>query len=260
MRRGFSIVGLLVVVAVLLVMYAMFYGSISGLKSGTDDAGRAVPASPGRLTDMFQTQQLMQSLISSSIGGDPAFPRPSDLTGDEGDDVTAAVYSLLIAQRIVSPDALISDMDWGNVEPYDQYDWHAWNPAEGEYWDAGFSADLDEYSNVSYAHLVLYGDRATHWSSRRMDSTMPVLGNRGPEGGVPSVDSLTCDPDTGRWAGYFAYGDGHVSLVQGLDAARRAGAGGEDHVFRIDDDDAHGDAILGFTRSIGRSGPMLQWD
>lgn len=260
MRRGFSIVGLLVVVAVMLVMYAMFYGSISGLKSGTDDGGRAVPASPGRMTDMFQTQQLMQSLISSSIAGDPAFPWPSELTGDEADDVTANVYSLLIAERIVSPDALISSMDWGNVEPYDQYNWNAWNPSDGEYWDSGFSADLHDISNVSYAHLVLYGDRASHWSSRKMDSTMPVLGNRGPEDGVPSVDSLTCDPDTGRWAGYFAYGDGHVALVQGIDAARRRFAGGEDHVFRIDDEDGHGDAILGFTREWDRSGPILQWD
>ncbi len=260
MRRGFSIVGLLVVVAIMLVMYAMFYGSISGLKTGTDDAGRAVPASGGRMRDMFQTQQLIQSLISSSVAGDPAFPRPSAMTGDEADDTTDHVYSLLIAERIVSPEALISSMDWGNVEAYDRYDWNAWNPSDGEYWDPGFSADLADISNVSYAHLVLYGDRASHWSSRKMDSTMPVLGNRGPKDGVSSVDSLTCDPDTGRWAGYFAYGDGHVALVQGVGNASRRGQVGVDLVFRMDDEEGHSDAILGFTRDIGRSGPILQWD
>jgi hypothetical protein len=260
MRRGFSLVGLLVVVAVMAVMYALMAESLKGFQTGTDDAGRAVPASKGRLTDMFQIQQLMQSLNTYGLGGKGEFPRPSLKTGDGSDDTTANLYSMLIAERIVSPEALISKMDQGNVEPYGQYDWNAWNPEDGVYWDEGFTADLDDISNVSYAHMVLYGDRATHWSSKKMDSSMPILGNRGPRDGEPNVDSWVCDPGTGRWAGYFAYGDGHVVLVQGLGDARRRYDGGEDHVFRIDDEVRHGDSILGFTSGMDRDGPILQWD
>jgi hypothetical protein len=260
MRRGFSLIGLIVVVAVMAVMYALMFESLKGIQTGTDESGRAVPTSKGRLTDMFQIQQLMQSLNVHGLGGKGGFPRPSDKTGEASDDVTANLYSLLIAERIVSPSALISTMDQGNVERYEQYDWNVWDPSEGEYWDTGFSADLLDVSNVSYAHMVLYGDRASHWSSRKMDSTMPIVGNRGPRDGEDDVDSWVCDPNTGRWAGYFAYGDGHVMLVQGLGDARRRFAGGEDHVFRIDDEDQHGDAILGFTSDMTRNGPILQWD
>jgi hypothetical protein len=48
--------------------------------------------------------------------------------------------------------------------------------------------------------------------------------------------------------------------VQGLGDARRRYDGGEDHVFRIDDEVRHGDSILGFTSGMDRDGPILQWD
>ena len=59
-RRAFSLVGLLVVLAIMVVMYAMFAESLKGIGSGTSDDGTAVPVNKGRITDMVQLQQLME--------------------------------------------------------------------------------------------------------------------------------------------------------------------------------------------------------
>ncbi len=261
MRRGFTIVGLLVVIVIILVLYSLTFESLKGIQTGTAEDGSAVPASKGRLTDMFQLQQLGQSLTMIGLSSGDAFPRPSDLTGNVGDDVTASVYSLLLAQRAVSAESLVSPLDEANVEVYRNYQWGRWDPNDGPQWDEGFSADLDDLTNVSYAHLVLYGDRAAHWSSRKLDSSMPIFGNRGPRDGEASDMSLTCDPETGRWAGYVVFGDGHVSLLQDItEATRRLRSGGVDGFFSIDDEARNADAIIGFTSDMDEDGPTLQWD
>jgi len=215
------------------------------------------------MTDMFNLQQLMQSLNAGSLGGlrsGDGFPRPSAETGRAEDDTTANVYSLLIARRVVSPEALVSPLDQAWVEVATDYDWGSWQGSDDPPWDQRFSADLEDVSNVSYAHLVLYGDRDVHWSTRRLDSAMPIFSSRGPQDGIEDTDSLTCDPATGRWSGHVVFGDGHVELINGAGDAVRRGRGGEDHYFRIDDEDRHRDAILGFTSEMTSDGPILQWD
>ncbi|MDP7071038.1 MAG: hypothetical protein QF561_06795 [Phycisphaerales bacterium] len=260
MRRGFTIVGLLVVIVIILVLYSLTFESLKGIQTGTAEDGSAVPASKGRLTDMFQLQQLAQTMTLSGLGGGELFPRPSELTGDVEDDITASVYSLMIAQRLVSPESLVSPLDEANVEAAD-YQWGSWGPRDGAAWDETFAADLDDLTNVSYAHLVLYGDRVAHWSSRKLDSTMPIFSNRGPRNGEASEASLTCHPETGRWTGYTAFGDGHVALLQDIsNARRRPRSGGVDGFFSIDDEDRHADAIIGFTSGMDAEGPTLQWD
>ena len=244
----------------MVAMYALFAESLKGIGSGTSDTGTAVPVNKGRIKDMFQLQQLMSALNTAGLGGGGAFPRPSELTGDASDDTTANVYSLLIARRVIPAEMLISPLDNAIAEVYTDYRWDSWDPSSGIRWDAGFSADLDEYTNVSYAHLVLYGDRDKHWSSHHLDSSFPIFSNRGPEDGLASRDSLTCDADTGRWAGYVAFGDGHIDLINGVGNATRNTASGPDGFFQIDDAGRHTDAVLGFTEFMGSGGPTLQWD
>ncbi|MDP6890360.1 MAG: hypothetical protein QF471_03445, partial [Phycisphaerales bacterium] len=260
MRKGFSLVGLLVGVAIMVVLYAILAQSLKGIGSGTSDSGKAVPVNKGRIADMFQLQQLMASLNTAGLGGGGDFPRPSELTGDASDDTTANVYSLLVAQRVIPAEMLISPLDNAIAEVCTDYDWSGWDPSSGVRWDTGFSADLDDYTNVSYAHLALYGERDENWSSRLMDSSFPIFSNRGPEDGIASRESLTCDADTGRWAGYVAFSDGHIDLINGVADATRHSADGHDAFFRIDDDRRHADAILGFTEMMRRGGPDLQWD
>ena len=57
--RGFSLVGLLVVMAIMVVMYAMFAESLKGIGSRASDSGKAVPVNKGRIKDLEQLQQLM---------------------------------------------------------------------------------------------------------------------------------------------------------------------------------------------------------
>jgi len=106
----------------------------------------------------------------------------------------------------------------------------------------------------------LYGERDKNWSSQLMDSSFPIFSNRGPEDGIASRDSLACDADTGRWAGYVAFSDGHIDLINGVAGATRHSADGPDAFFHIDDDRRHADAILGFTEMMRQGGPVLQWD
>ena len=256
MRRGVSLIGILVVLGIIVVLYSISFESLKGIRTGVAEDGSAVPASQGRITDMFQLQQLMQSLNMSSMG-DGEFPRPSAESGDEADDTTASMYSLLVARRLVSPEALISPMDQALVEPA-SYDWSAAHDRDRP-WDPRFSADLSDLSNVSYAHLALWGDRDENWASR-LNSSMPIFSSRGPQDGQPDPASYTCDPDTGRWTGHVVFGDGRVVLLQSLSEAQRNGRGGADHFFRIDDDERHADAILGFTSKVTSRGPILQWD
>ncbi len=259
MRRGLSIIGLLVGVVCMFVLYVILAESLKGPLTGTGQDGGYVANSAPRMQDMMQLRNLMQGMQMKSGSSGQSYPRPSELTDDVSDDTTANLFSLLVAERYVSPDALISPMDAGLVEPMKDYAWGTWDPSRGKYWDDAFRADLDDVSNVSYAHMVLYGDRLDHWSSRRMDSGFPLLGNRGPRDGVESTDSWACLED-GSWAGQIAYGDGHVELRIGTAQARRSGSVGADQYFRIDDADRHSDAILGFTAEMDEDGPTLQWD
>jgi prepilin-type processing-associated H-X9-DG protein len=101
-----------------------------------------------------------------------------------------------------------------------------------------------------------------------MDSTFPVLGNRGPKDGH-DPRSITNGPD-GRWrGGHFVYGDGHVESVlwimpdepAGSDSqAMRALTSESDNPFAIDDEENHSDAILSFTRKMKETGPVIQFD
>lgn len=248
-------IGLLVVIAIMAVLYALTYESLKGITSGTTEDGVGVQANKGRLQDMFTLQQLAQGATIAGLGGQ-GFVRPSDLTDELEDDTTANVYALLLARGVVTPEMLVSPMDYADVRIFD-------GPTRGGRdvpWNDAFEADLEGVSNVSYAHLVLHGDRAKHWSGRSLDSTMPLFSSRGPRDGDQSVDSMTCDPNTGRWAGHVAYADGHVSLIQDAENARRRGRDGIDHFFRMDDEDRHADAILGFTWGFDSEGPILQWD
>lgn len=257
MRRGLSLVGLLVAIVILGVLYAVATTAMKGTLTGTNEDGGYVANSAPALEDKMHLHQLMQALnVAALSGGRGGFPRPGDRTKDASHDTTANVYSLLIAERMVAPEQLISPMDRGWVMEYQEYDWNGYDPSSGIVWDTGFSADLDDESNVSYAHMVLFGDRATRWSRADVDSSFPIFSNRGPEDGEPSEASLACLPD-GTWAGHAVFGDGHVAFIGSASGAARSGG---DHFFRLDDAKRHADALLGFTASMDARGPTLQWD
>jgi len=258
MRRGLSMIGLLVSMACMVALMALMMQGIStgggavGMGGGEGRGG--VAGSAMGLTDSINLNQIFQTMHARRAASpNSGMVHPSHYTGKSTDDTSAAFWSLLIAENLIMPKMLVSGLDDGWVEVYGPYDYAAINPGDGYYWDPGFSADLHEISNVSFAHMPLHGRRKDNWTKWRMDSGFPLLGNRGPEDGIETADSVTC-PD-GRWQGAVVFGDGHVETLKGV----RAFKGGRDNLFMIDEPGGR-DAILGFTQRMRSSGPTLQWD
>ena len=254
-HRGFSLVGMLFSLLCLAVLLAIAMPALQQSMTGIKEEGGKAPISGWGLQDQMNLYALMQSLNAASLGSGEPFPQPSEISGsrDIADDTTANLYSVLVMQRLVPANQLVSQADF-LVDVDRDYDFTMYDPRSRVYWDPAFSADLHEDSNVSYAHMPLYGDRLRDNWSAQMSSSFPLFGNRGPKDGIEREDSYACFD--GLWGGYVAFGDGHVDFLDSPSAFRRSGDG----LFSIDDEARHSDAILGFTELMNSDGPVLQWD
>lgn len=258
MRRGLTILGLLVSMTCMLVLVVVLMESIqsggSAIGTGGGKGRGGVRGSAMGLKDSIALSQVFSTLHAqrASTPGQ-GFPMPSDHSRNRSLNTSANFWSLLIARTDIQPSMLVSSMDDGFVEPYEYYRKSAYDPENGIYWDPGFSADLSDISNVSYAHVPLHGRRKDNWSKATMRSSFPLMGHRGPEDGVESMDSVTC-PD-GTWQGAVVFGDGHVKTLEGVSAF----GSGRDNLFILEEDGGS-DAILGFTEVMYEDGPQLQWD
>jgi hypothetical protein len=242
----------------MLVLAAVLMESISkgGAAVGTGGgAGRGgVAGSAMGLKDSIALGQVFSTLHAQRAASPgEGFPMPSDRSRDTGMNTSANFWSLIIAQTNIPASMLVSAMDDGWVEEYEYYRKSAYDPSNGIFWDPGFSADLHDMSNVSYAHVPLHGRRKDHWTKMKMQSSFPLLGHRGPEDGVETDDSMTC-PD-GTWQGAVVFGDGHVETLKGVQSFGH----GRDNLFMLEEDGGS-DAILGFTQIMYSDGPKLQWD
>ena len=261
-RRAFSMIGMLMTLLCMFMLMAIAIPAIQQSMTGLKEDGGKVPVSGWGMQDQVNLYALMQGLNTTGLSTGEGMPVPSEVSGsrDSSEDTTANLYSLLIMQRYVSPEKLVSKADY-MVDPDDDYDWSVYDPREGIYWDSSFSADLADISNVSYAHMPLYGDRLKdHWGANMsLSSRFPLFGNRGPEDGIETEESYACFD--GKWGGYVAFGDGHVEFLGSPSAYRgNLKSGGVDGLFSIDDTRRHSDAILGFTSRMRSDGPVLQWD
>ncbi len=118
-------------------------------------------------------------------------------------------------------------------------------------------------SNSSFGHLPLYGERFRRYWRFTAGSRTPLLGNRGPTGGVDDPGSYTYGRD-GRWAGQVVFGDGHVEFIETFTLnSVFFDAGGQqqpDNLFRMDDGPDGADVILTFTKVMTEDGPIIQHD
>ena len=252
------LMSLLCIGVLLAILLPSMQKSLTGLK---EEGGKAAVSGWG-MHDQVNLYALMQGLNVAGLSSGEGMPVPSEVSGsrDIGEDTTANLYSLLVMQRYVTPDKLVSRADY-MVDPDEDYNWAAYDPRGGVYWDSSFEANLNDISNVSYAHMPLYGDRLkNNWGSRmKLSTSFPLFGNRGPEDGIETEESYACF--NGKWGGYVAFGDGHVEFLGSPSAFRGSlNRGGPDGLFSIDDTTRHSDAILGFTYRMEADGPVLQWD
>jgi hypothetical protein len=129
--------------------------------------------------------------------------------GDENTahNTTDRLYSSLIAQRYASPALMVSPGEVNpNVREMRDFNYDAFAPARHSYWDDRFTADLQHGSHVSYAHLLLHGERKFALWNENAPSNTPLFGTRGPIGGVADPDSYTCDR-RGNWSGMIVRND-----------------------------------------------------
>ena len=260
---GYSIIGLRVTMVCMLVLAVIMMNALNKSMTG---AGSALPGTVASFEDKQYLVILYQSMATGASFNDGRFLVPSELSGrrDPTENTTADLFSAMIAQQYTVPGQLISGNEYSpNVWPDEDYDYTAYNPTAGTHWDRSFVADLDVESNNSFAHVPLYGQRLRHTWRFTADSRQPLLGNRGPKGGVDDPNSYTYGRDE-RWAGHLVFGDGHVEFIETFTPSGLFyEAGGErrpDNIFAMEEGPDGRDVILTFTRAMTEEGPIIQHD
>ncbi|MCZ6834884.1 MAG: hypothetical protein O7G85_03845 [Planctomycetota bacterium] len=261
-RRGQGLVGLLIAVAMIAVLWSILGTSMNKAVTGE---GATKEGTLYTMEDQIRLKGIYNAFYIQALDNRGTFLIPSELGeyGSRSLDTTANLYSAMIGLGYLKPDTLISPNEFSNwVEVDSDYDYSAYQPAEGQFWDPRFEADLSDISNVSYAHLPLYGRRFDrNWNST---SRFPVLGNRGPKDGVQNPGSYTYGRDQQTWAGHMVFADGNIKFLEtftpGNMTFTKDGEYQPDNIFKIEDGPDGLDAILGFTKTMTDDGPTLIWD
>ena len=210
--NGFSLIGILISLAIMVVLMSLYMTSAQ--KALTGGTGTSTKGSVWGMQDQIQLQLLGQSMTIYAMTSSDEFLIPSKLSrsNDPYDDTSANFWSAMLLQNLAKPEQLVSPNDQGWAEPA-QLDYNSRN------WDANFSTDLTDIYNVSYAHMPLWGERLKHrWNPRA--GRFPILGNRGPQDGLETTNSLTVDAD-GVWRGWVLFADGSIEWNEGTTTASR---------------------------------------
>ncbi len=240
--------------------------ALRALNTSFTGAGSALEGTVSSFSDGQHLSAIFQSLAANAHFSEGRLLVPSDIAGrsDGALNSTADLFSAMIANHVAMPDQLISANEYSPlVWPDDDYDFTAYDPAAGVFWDPGFVADLALRSNVSFAHVPLYGERLRRQWLASAGHRAVLLGNRGPRDGVQDPSSYSCGRN-GLWAGHLVFGDGHVEFANtftppGLSLADRASPV-PDNVFAMEEGPGGLDAILTFTKRMTESGPEIQHD
>ncbi len=260
-ERGLSQIGMLVTLACIAVLLAIMLPTMR--KSVTGD-GQATPGSAWGYQDQIQIQTIVKAMTIDAMSGRESFLVPSEMTGsdDVSENTSTSFWSAMIMQRLVNPEQLIAPGDQGWVEQMEGYDYSAYDPRNRVYWDDAFSTDLNELSNVSYAHMPIWGARQDRWWRPGAGGAFPIVGSRGPVDGDETAASFTVDQD-GVWRGWVCFADGSIKWIEGAmmpSQWRRRDGVRDDNLFLIEDERSGDDAILGVTKTMDDFGPILQWD
>jgi hypothetical protein len=230
------------------------------------------------LKNSTQIDQIYKSFVMASNDLNGRFPRPGEFdrlpvsgvnTPGRGAEnatrnTTANLYSAMIMLNWFTPRICISPVERNpNVkEAVTAYDYNVYAPAKGTWWDPNFKADLAAESNVSYAHMPLYGERLKHWANAAGED-FPVIGDRGPRDGKPDPKSYTCRSD-GSWSGWITpFRGARNRLTSMVPAGLFFGDGDNrkpDNLFAFDDGIDGADVILTFTKEMTGKGPVIQHD
>jgi prepilin-type N-terminal cleavage/methylation domain-containing protein len=281
MRRGFTIIELVVVVIVVVVLVGLLLPAITV-------PNRRIPH---QLRDATQVRGIGQAMFIWAGNNDEKYPLPSTLDVNNATvpelgrakDTTANIFALLVDDGSITPQLLISSDERNeNISAYEDYETRfpagAVDP-ENAIWDPKLTADFTSPGggNISFAHLIPVGERLDMWASTSK-AHEAILSNRGPEMASVSranskVTTRFGDPESlttqfyrsskNAWSGNIAYNDNHVVYANnlythnkniGTSSDHRTLTGTEDHdVLFADEEGFESNLFLGIFTTAGET-------
>jgi hypothetical protein len=261
--RGFSMLGMLITLVCIVILFAI---GMNAMNKAITGQGSAVPGTVRSVQDEMYLRSIHTGMVVAGNDlRDSRFPVPSLIanSNDWSLNTTANLYSSMIAGNYIS-EMLISGNEYSPfVDRMVGYNFNAYQPQGGIYWDTAFKADLNRQSHVSFAHMPLFGERYRRGWQANFDRQAVLVGNRGPKDGIDDSGSYSYGR-SGVWGGHVLHGDGTIQFtytftMPGL-TFERDGAQHADNIFAMETGADGTDAILSFTSEMTPRGPVLQFD
>jgi hypothetical protein len=256
---------------------------IAALLVVTFVAGRNARQQKMLVADATQLSGIAQSFIVHSRNFQGIYPTPGlvdrlpvegmgEVPGRGAEDITqnttANLFSMCIMANYFTPEICVGPTESSSrakiFSDAKGFNFAAYNATNNVFWDTNFKADLHVLSHVSYAHMPFAGNNKTKYWRDTLDSNMPIIGNRGPLGGVHDPNSITnkIHPPYDKWSGVIIFSDNHSQTTTTFPTLPRNGIG-----YQIAPECLpHGkrppetDAAITFTKQMTEQGPIVQHD
>jgi prepilin-type N-terminal cleavage/methylation domain-containing protein len=232
-KRAFTLVELLVVVAIIALLVGLLLPALAKAQ-----------AAAKTVKDSNQIKQICTAMLTKANetkGGKMPIPglidrrpyngveAPGEGEEDYAQNKTPALYSACVAMGLFNTDLLYGPTEANPVvQVYANYNYQMYRPAQDNYWDTGFLANINATAgasatavcNTSYAHQVLCGWRKEqHWRNNS-DSARPYFSTRGTQNGVTTGDPFEQSPTLRlhgapkSWEGNVCFADTHMEFVE----------------------------------------------
>jgi hypothetical protein len=184
---------------------------------------KAVVLDSNNHNGVFATPGLIQPRLNLALD-----PDASVIDQDFSLNHSAPLYSYLLMSKLVTPEALVSDVGCGccevngGVVVKNDYNFDAYNPAANCFWDTTFTMRIDSPkigANCSYAHAAICGDRRINEWRNSQKPGVAMFGTRGTRNGVLRGDDYTKSPTLrfhgpkNQWVGHVVFNDGHAETL-----------------------------------------------
>jgi hypothetical protein len=169
---------------------------------------------------------------------------------------SATFYSYMIAMNLLRSEQLISPSEVNPaVRVKEDYNYNAYQPAQGSFWDPTFAVRIDDPkvgSNVSFAHASGCGQFASDTAWRDANSSsLAIIGTRGPRDGATSGPEFDRSPTLrfhdpkNQWVGSIVFKDHHAETLNTFVIAMKhdAGQSFNDNFFKPDRADTRGNRL-----------------